>query len=738
MKFSSVCAALVCLVLGGCDAPSTRVEDVTLDWTPQDTPVEIGLVSLSDWRGEIESAPLMAAFWGVERDTRPTLFLGTGDAYGASSAESGLFAELPAVLTLRAMGLDVDTLGNHNFDRGLPHLQAMIDASTQPITSAFLDTFWETFVPDVEVERLNEALQDLALPSTTYVATNLSNIPQNLRGVQSFTLRNVGGVPVSVTGVLYEGATEVVFPGSFGTMDILVDTEEPQRGFPVTAACETRAFAEEAGATLHVLLAHIPDSEDPPSMRLESEIAGTITAIEETNGTFLLTALDADGEPQEQRFDAAQVVEVIVSVGETVAVDQPIARLTLQVGQDLLAYVQELAAQPECDFDVVLGMSNPSTVACKVYEDRADCWEPGWEPVPDGNGVLLIQNQERGESYSVARLNVEPSTGEAFVVQVDEVVPSLPAPTSSTDLSVVEQLVSTFLLEAERAQSKVLGLITEPFDLSAIRVGEAALGNLYADVIRLSGANPLRPEAFGADIGVINAGGIRDTLPADLQLSDPNLDAQLRRPGEPAPFHLITKDIFTSLPFPNAIVTKTLTGQQVWQMLEHSVSRLPEASGLFGHFSGIRFTFDTRQASGCPANLSTCLVNNQQNVEACLCEISRIQEVFNVLEDGTLVPLEANDARYAVATNDFLAQGGDGYIVLTLGGLGIPAEKLMREAVESFFSGSLLEQQRGACASEPPTCQTECQTLPNREEVGPVCAINPAEWLQGRLQDVSP
>jgi len=57
-----------------------------------------------------------------------------GDDFGASPPISRQFDEVPAILGQRLMGIDVGTFGNHNFDKGVGHLQEMIDlaGSTDP------------------------------------------------------------------------------------------------------------------------------------------------------------------------------------------------------------------------------------------------------------------------------------------------------------------------------------------------------------------------------------------------------------------------------------------------------------------------------------------------------------------------------------------------------------------------------------------------------------------------------
>jgi 2',3'-cyclic-nucleotide 2'-phosphodiesterase (5'-nucleotidase family) len=92
------------------------------------------------------------------------------------------------------------------------------------------------------------------------------------------------------------------------------------------------------------------------------------------------------------------------------------------------------------------------------------------------------------------------------------------------------------------------------------------------------------------------------------------------------------KDIYSALPFDNYIVAVSLTGREVLETLEHGLSGVERGEGRFPQVSGIRVTFRQSLPPG-----------------------SRTE---SVLVDGE--PLDP-DKVYMVATNDFLAAGGDGY-----------------------------------------------------------------------------
>ena len=61
-----------------------------------------------------------------------TFMLTAGDDFGATPPLSSFFNEEPSVKAQRLMGIQVGALGNHNFDRGVAHLQQMIDLAGAP------------------------------------------------------------------------------------------------------------------------------------------------------------------------------------------------------------------------------------------------------------------------------------------------------------------------------------------------------------------------------------------------------------------------------------------------------------------------------------------------------------------------------------------------------------------------------------------------------------------------------
>lgn len=144
---------------------------------------------------------------------------------------------------------------------------------------------------------------------------------------------------------------------------------------------------------------------------------------------------------------------------------------------------------------------------------------------------------------------------------------------------------------------------------ATVRSQEAAIGNLIADAMR---------QSVGADVAITNGGGIR----GDKEY--------------PAGAKLTRGDILAELPFGNKTVKLDLTGAALRDALENGFSQVEQGTGRFPQVSGLSVEVDLSKPAG-----------------------SRVESV-TVGSD----PLDLT-ATYTLATNDFMARGGDGYTAFT-------------------------------------------------------------------------
>jgi len=92
------------------------------------------------------------------------------------------------------------------------------------------------------------------------------------------------------------------------------------------------------------------------------------------------------------------------------------------------------------------------------------------------------------------------------------------------------------------------------------------------------------------------------------------------------------KDVYNVLPFDNYIVAIKLTGKQIWGALEYGLSGIEDEEGRFPQVSGLNLRYSPKEKTGL-----------------------RVKKVSIAGE-----PIDLSK-EYIVATNDFLAAGGDGY-----------------------------------------------------------------------------
>ena len=109
----------------------------------QAVPVTIDLVGINDFHGRLEAdapgarasiagaAVLAGAVKSVEAQNPNTLFVSAGDNIGASTFTSFIQDDEPTLDALNAMGLDVSTPGNHEFDKGQDDFNGRVRANSE-------------------------------------------------------------------------------------------------------------------------------------------------------------------------------------------------------------------------------------------------------------------------------------------------------------------------------------------------------------------------------------------------------------------------------------------------------------------------------------------------------------------------------------------------------------------------------------------------------------------------------
>jgi 5'-nucleotidase len=161
----------------------------------------------------------------------------------------------------------------------------------------------------------------------------------------------------------------------------------------------------------------------------------------------------------------------------------------------------------------------------------------------------------------------------------------------------VATVLDPFLRRVAAKRDQKVGIATAQA-FTRVYSGESSLGNLLADALRRSA---------GADVGIMNSGGIRAELPqGDLTYGD----------------------IYAVSPFDNYPTLVVLTGEQLIEILRHTTTG---QRGIM-QVSGVKYTFDA----------------SKKGLE---------RFVSATMDDGS--PIDPKKL-YTVIMPDFIASGGDG------------------------------------------------------------------------------
>jgi 5'-nucleotidase len=224
---------------------------------------------------------------------------------------------------------------------------------------------------------------------------------------------------------------------------------------------------------------------------------------------------------------------------------------------------------------------------------------------------------------------------------VDMTIDNIPVVTTGTPAPDLEALVAKYRDLSAPLANRVIGSITADITRSANVAGESALGDVIADA-QLAATTPV---GFGeAVMGFMNPGGIR----ADLLFAN--------SPGGEAPGEITYGEAFTVQPFGNSLVTMTLTGQQIKDVLEQQFDNPGVGQNRIMQVSnGFTYSWSLSAPTG--------------------------SKVSDLSLNGVPIDLGAN---YRVTVNSFMAEGGDNFTVLRdgtdrLGGA------LDLDALEAYF-----------------------------------------------------
>ncbi|EKN71417.1 bifunctional 2',3'-cyclic nucleotide 2'-phosphodiesterase/3'-nucleotidase precursor protein [Neobacillus bataviensis LMG 21833] len=220
------------------------------------------------------------------------------------------------------------------------------------------------------------------------------------------------------------------------------------------------------------------------------------------------------------------------------------------------------------------------------------------------SGKLLVQSYSYGTAFSDVDLTIDPLTQD--IVEKRAEVASTFRDAVTPDAKIKAEL-DQYLAEIAPITGEVVGDAAAPISRTANEAGEMPLGNLIADGMRA---------ATGTQFAFMNAGGVRD---------------EIKKAGP-----ITWGDLFAIQPFGNDIVTMNITGAQVRTLLNQQFAA---DRNRIMQISGLKYTWTNNQPLG--------------------------QKVLDIyLPDGSKIDPKGV---YSVTVNNFMADGGDGFVVLKEG-----------------------------------------------------------------------
>ncbi|WP_067496098.1 bifunctional UDP-sugar hydrolase/5'-nucleotidase [Actinoplanes sp. TFC3] len=475
----------------------------------------------------------------ASREGRSTITVGAGDLIGASPLVSAAFHDEPTIELMNEIGLQVSSVGNHEFDEGVDELIRLQRGGCHP----------------------TDGCQDgdgFGGAKFSYLAANTINKKTGLPILPPIDIKFVGGVPVGFVGLTLEGTAGIVNPAGIRNVRFADEVETANKWSKVL-----KAF----GVKAQVLLVHEGGQQNAsaevpvPGVSDCANFTGPIvTIVKGLNPEFGVVASGHTHRFYSCTLPNSAGTSVVTSAGTN--------------------------GQLVTDIDYTLDRRTGkfATIAAKnvVVENGVADGKGGW--LKDATGVYL-KNPE------------------------------------TVDLK-AKKVADKYRTAVAPIANRVVGSITGDIVRTAGANGESPLGDVIAD------AQLAYTQDSTAQIALMNPGGIR----ADF-------DAENSAGGE-ADGQITYGEAFTVQPFNNLVVTQTFTGAQLKEVLEQQFAGYAGQSTqkILQVSKGLTYSWNSTAPLG--------------------------SRVSDLTLNGTAIDPATS---YRVTTNDFLANGGDGFSTLTLG-----------------------------------------------------------------------
>jgi 5'-nucleotidase len=288
-----------------------------------------------------------------------------------------------------------------------------------------------------------------------------------------------------------------------------------------------------------------------------------------------------------------------------------------QQGVEAIVVVIHEGGLPTGGYNECPGISGPIKDIVERFDDEVDVVASGhthqaYNCIIDGKRVTSAASN--GRLVTDIDMVLDPVSRDVVEVTARNVIVTRDIANEPVD-TFVKEIVSKAAPLRDTVIGNTPGELKAPVrPLPAGTSGESTLGNVVADAML---AATRAPESGGAVIAMQNPGGVR----ADINAGD-----------------ITFGEVFTVQPFANNLVTLTLTGAQLDTLLEQQFQ--PAGTSILQVSQGFAFSWKASGPAGNKVDPASITLN------------------------GTVIDPAAS---YRVTVNNFMASGGDGYVVLTEG-----------------------------------------------------------------------
>jgi 5'-nucleotidase len=219
----SLCSVLAAVTLSIAAAPTSRA-------IAQAAPVELRILAINDFHGNLRPPPggiavtdpddkskkIAVTAGGAEHMAtlvkqlreghNNTIFVAAGDLIGASPFLSAMFHDEPTIESLSMMGLDISSVGNHEFDEGKDELLRMQNGGCHPIDKC-------------------QGPQPFSGARFHYLAASTFDRNTGKTVFPPYEIRDFDGIPVAFIGLTLKDTPNIVSPTGVAGLEFRDEAE---------------------------------------------------------------------------------------------------------------------------------------------------------------------------------------------------------------------------------------------------------------------------------------------------------------------------------------------------------------------------------------------------------------------------------------------------------------------------------------------------------------------------------